>query len=89
MFSLFKSVFFGRNKNERPDEFSNNDLSFSILRNYRSRMQGINEEGCHEAADHIQAEMRSLEEALRYVDADKRYDLISASLRRIDQELGR
>lgn len=87
MLSLFKLAFSRRNKKEQPEKLPTQDISFSIFRNFHARKMNISDEASRAAADEIEAEMRSLEEALQYVDADKRYDLISGALRRIDERL--
>ena len=89
MLSLFKLAFSRRNKKEHPENFPTQDVSFSIFRNFHARKMNVSDKASNNAAAEIEEEMRSLEEALQYVDADKRYDLISGTLRRIDERLGK
>jgi hypothetical protein len=86
MLSLFRIFTQGKKKNSSECQLPSADISFSIFRNYLSRNKS---DGEMNATHFINNEMASLEDALRLVDDDKRYDLIVASLRRIEGKLER
>ena len=89
MLSLFKLPFWERDSNKDTNRFPAGDLSRSIYKNYLSRQNFSSDVKHGEVQEFIESEFRSLHQSLNETPSQDQYDLIKASLRRIDDRLKR
>ena len=85
MLSLFKLPFWGKNGNEE-DRFPTFGVAQGVFRNFTSRKTGSAEQE-DGASEYIKNEFEALHQLLDQTPEEKRFDLIQATLRRVDQKL--
>lgn len=86
MLSLFKPPFWGR-KLDNESRFPADDLACGIFRNYLVRKEICASDKKEDVQKLIESEFESLRQALGESSSNDHYNLIEATLRRVDERL--